>query len=387
MEALATIPVEIQATFAGVLIVALVTILEILDLRRAIRNHKQKIQELSGSSKSSETQPANVKSRGASVRKKKYRLVPLFSLILQFIFGLTVLAVFSAWTYYLVLEGFISPAVFSGLAAVIGIVMPFVVWLTGKRKNKEMAQLLKEIASRPAAPAAAPEKAPVAPAPQLAGAELEETQWKPAAAKPVAKAQTVPESEPTVIAAPEPMAEKITETEAVKLIVPETQGKLLHEEWMPEDSMLRRHYLTHIQAQKQQPDLTRKQPYELPARPTDSMLRRHYDSLMASLQQSAPVRESAPTLRVEAAPLVQVEPAAAEAEVERKAAEVREFPVYEQLPQDSMLRRHYLTALRYRLESALPPRPTDSILMRHFDNWKNVQLDREIAKCMEGMIT
>lgn len=388
MEALTTIPVEIQATFAGVLVVALVTILEILDLRRAIRNHKQKIQELSGFSKSSEAQSPNVQSLGASVRKKKYRLVSLFSVILQFIFGLTVLAVFSSWAHYLVQEGFIGSAIISGLTAVLGIVMPFVVWLTAKRKNEEMAQLLKKIESRPVATATAPEKTPVTSVPQLSGAELEGTQWKPAAVeKIIAKAQTIPESEPAAITIPEPAAKTINEAQAVTEPAPaaapvaaEIQGKALGEDRMPEDSMLRRHYLTHIQALKQQSELTPKQQHDVPVRPTDSMLRRHYDSLMATLQQSAPVKESAP--------IVQVEPAmVAEIKAEERAVEVRKTDVYEKLPEDSMLRRHYLTALRYRLESALPPCPTDSMLMRHFDNWKNVHLDREIAKCMEGMNT
>lgn len=38
------------------------------------------------------------------------------------------------------------------------------------------------------------------------------------------------------------------------------------------------------------------------------------------------------------------------------------------LPQDSMLRRHYLANLRAMVESLNPPRPTDSCLSRHFDS-------------------
>lgn len=375
MEALATIPLEIQATFAGVLIVALVTVLEILDLRRAIRSHEQKIQALSDSSASP---GAKTPSRGASARKKKYRVVSLFSLTLEFIFGLVVLAVFAGWTYYLVQEGFIGSAIVSGLTAVLGIVMPFVVWLASKRKNKEMAQLLKEIESRPV-PSAAPERTPAATAPQLAGAELVETQRKPTPVeKTVARAQTVSEPEPKVTAMPEPAA-PIIETRAAESapVVAEVQEKVPYKERIPEDSMLRRHYLTHIRMLKQSVEVTHEMPSEWPARPTDSMLRRHYDSWMAVLQSSASAREPVP--------VQQVEPAAAAIQIEQKAAAVRELSACECLPQDSMLRRHYLTTLRCRLESALPPCPTDSMLRRHFDNWKNVQLDREIAKYMKRM--
>lgn len=384
MEALATIPLEVQATFAGVLIVALVTVLEILDLRRAIRGHEQKIQELSGSSVPPGAQPAKVPSRGASARKRKYRLVSLFSLTLEFIFGLAVLTVFSGWTYYLVQEGFIGTAIVSGLTAVLGIVMPFALWLAGKRKNKEMAQLLKEIESRPV-PAAAPERAPAAMAPQLAGAELEETQRKPVAVeKTVAQARTVSEPEPKVTAAPEPAAPviKVRAAEpapAAATVVAEAQKKAPHEERIPEDSMLRRHYLTHIRMLKQAVELPREVPSEWPARPTDSMLRRHYDSWMAVLRSSASAGEPAPVR--------QDEPAAAEVKAEQKASAVQTHPADERLPEDSMLRRHYLSALRCHLESVLPPCPTDSMLKRHFDNWKNVQLDREIARYVEGMST
>jgi hypothetical protein len=40
----------------------------------------------------------------------------------------------------------------------------------------------------------------------------------------------------------------------------------------------------------------------------------------------------------------------------------------ENLPQDSMLRRHYLANLRAMVVSLNPPRPTDSCLSRHYDS-------------------
>jgi len=38
------------------------------------------------------------------------------------------------------------------------------------------------------------------------------------------------------------------------------------------------------------------------------------------------------------------------------------------LPEDFMLRRHYLTHLLALVESRMPPRPTDSTLRRHYDS-------------------
>jgi hypothetical protein len=49
------------------------------------------------------------------------------------------------------------------------------------------------------------------------------------------------------------------------------------------------------------------------------------------------------------------------------------------LPQDSMLRRHYLTHVRAML-NALNPRPTDSALSRHYDT----QITADIARCLHN---
>ena len=51
---------------------------------------------------------------------------------------------------------------------------------------------------------------------------------------------------------------------------------------------------------------------------------------------------------------------------------------YKNLPQDSTLRRHYLTNLRAMIESLKPPRPTDSSLSRHYD----AMILAEIEQCV-----
>jgi len=48
------------------------------------------------------------------------------------------------------------------------------------------------------------------------------------------------------------------------------------------------------------------------------------------------------------------------------------------LPQDSMLRRHYLTNLRAMIESINPPRPTEFSLSRHYD----AMISAEIEQCV-----
>lgn len=363
MDALATIAVEIQATLAGVLVVALVTILQILDLRRAKHTHRQKIQELSESLAGGGIKSSTVAGYESTRRKKKYCLISTFSLILQFIFGLIVFAFFSCWALYLINEGFTGSAILSGITALVGIIMPFVVWLGCRRKSKEMAQLIKKIESSPKVQPVT-EKEPAIPAAALAEAGMEKA--KP---EPIAAARTVvAEVQPDI--APSPLQPAVHVPPAAETIVAAVSEKADFSGKIPEDSMLRRHYLTHIQARKES---------RLPARPTDSMLRRHYDSLMA-IRQEETASKPAP------APIQPIEPVIiTECKAEVGAAVVnRESVRKEGLPQDSMLRRHYLATLRYTLESGLPPRPTDSILMRHFDNWTNHFIETEVNKRLHG---
>jgi hypothetical protein len=49
---------------------------------------------------------------------------------------------------------------------------------------------------------------------------------------------------------------------------------------------------------------------------------------------------------------------------------------YENLPQDSMLRRHVITHVHAMVESKMPLRPTDSALRRHYDTMINHELNR-----------
>lgn len=48
------------------------------------------------------------------------------------------------------------------------------------------------------------------------------------------------------------------------------------------------------------------------------------------------------------------------------------------VPEDSMLRRHFLTQLESEIEAALFPRPTDSVLQRHYDSLVAVELKNRL---------
>lgn len=49
------------------------------------------------------------------------------------------------------------------------------------------------------------------------------------------------------------------------------------------------------------------------------------------------------------------------------------------LPEDSMLRRHFLTQLQSEIEATLYPRPTDSVLQRHYDALVATELENRLA--------
>lgn len=49
------------------------------------------------------------------------------------------------------------------------------------------------------------------------------------------------------------------------------------------------------------------------------------------------------------------------------------------IPEDAVLRRHFMSQLRLEIEAALHPRPTDSILQRHYDALVTVKLEQRLA--------
>jgi hypothetical protein len=49
------------------------------------------------------------------------------------------------------------------------------------------------------------------------------------------------------------------------------------------------------------------------------------------------------------------------------------------IPEDSVLRRHYITQLRSEIEQGLSPRPTDFTLQRHYDALVSSELENRLA--------
>lgn len=126
---------------------------------------------------------------------------------------------------------------------------------------------------------------------------------------------------------------------------------------VPEDSVLKRHHLAQIQAEKDKLS----QPY-----PTDSVLRRHYDALHSVTLPAptlAPIISKTENLAIETIPAPT--PVAPTIKAEQSF-----------VPEDSVLKRHFLSLLRQQVESKLPERPSDSVLKRHFDSLVDAELTR-----------
>lgn len=50
------------------------------------------------------------------------------------------------------------------------------------------------------------------------------------------------------------------------------------------------------------------------------------------------------------------------------------------VPEDAVLRRHFISHLRREIEAALHPRPTDSILQRHYDALVEIKLEQRLTE-------
>jgi len=141
---------------------------------------------------------------------------------------------------------------------------------------------------------------------------------------------------------------------------------------IPQDSILRRHYLANLEAEKR----ARANPY-----PTDSVLRRHYDA-MHRLAVDTRVGSENP-----ASNTTRVAPTSPKASIIEKAigkeslagspaANPRENMC---LPQDSVLQRHFLSQLRAEIEAGFCARPTDSVLRRHYDSLIASELKKRLT--------
>ncbi|WP_125468801.1 hypothetical protein [Methylomagnum ishizawai] len=191
----------------------------------------------------------------------------------------------------------------------------------------------------------------------------------------------------TVIEAPTPVEEPLVATTAAPIPaetapVAAPPVRTPRPAWVPEDSVLRRHFMQHTALMAQ----TVAGP-----RPGDSVLIRHYGQLVQS-RIDACLRDEASLLKLRAdyaariaalavaAPPAPVAPTATAVEtptpVETPAAAQAPRPPL--IPQDSVLRRHFLHHVLHMLKSVAPPRPTDSVLIRHYEQC----LDSEFNACL-----
>lgn len=193
-----------------------------------------------------------------------------------------------------------------------------------------------------------------------------------------------PRAEPSPIAeAPRPVPVQVVQQSAAVEVAPlaaKPCSEPSNVNDIPQDSVLRRHYLAGRQTEKE----ARANPY-----PTDSVLRRHYDATHGLILETPTVAEKvAPEpQRVDPAPAkVESRPVKAgrpsiEAAMEKRAGGSGGVNGANQasLPEDSTLRRHFLSQLQAEIERQLPPKPSDSVLRRHFEQLLQCELENRLA--------
>lgn len=214
----------------------------------------------------------------------------------------------------------------------------------------------------------------------IATAVFLKTQKKAAeeAAKQTPKVVETPAQQQEPEVAVEPKVEVVqpvapqSETPAViaptKSVEPERQVSQIMPNYslLPEDSVLRRHYFSQVQALLEK---------SLPARPSDATLKRHYEAILAEkLEQVLNDKDLLGQLtdehqsrkqEVVAQPTPEVKQP--EPSIETPAvAEPAISPAVAKIPEDSVLKRHYFTHLRAVAEASLSPKPSDSVLRRHW---------------------
>lgn len=153
---------------------------------------------------------------------------------------------------------------------------------------------------------------------------------------------------------------------------------------LPEDSTLKRHYVTYLASIIAT---------VIGTRPTDNTLRRHYDSLVAAtleecLQNECKAKQMLSdyeAYRKRISPLVAVK--APDSTVRIKTSLKTTTSLATHVPQDFVLRRHYTTHLASMIAIVTGLRPTDNTLRRHYDNLVAAKLEECLedelkAKCL-----
>ncbi len=125
---------------------------------------------------------------------------------------------------------------------------------------------------------------------------------------------------------------------------------------IPEDSILKRHYLSHLSSLIEALS---------PPRPTDSVLSRHHDAIQATRLVQCTIDQKAYDQLLNE---YEYSKSFTFSEVSAQPKEfLVEVPCSNIIPEDSILKRHYLTHISSMIEELGTIRPTDSVLCRHHD--------------------
>jgi hypothetical protein len=139
--------------------------------------------------------------------------------------------------------------------------------------------------------------------------------------------------------------------------------------WIPGDSVLRRHFYTHIRTMLDAvgPPPASDAVLEVIARDESRLGRLQADYATWRAAQARPAPASPTALAAAASPTA-VRPKAAAAPSDAAAA----------IPEDSVLRRHFLARVRAALEGP-NGHPTESVLRRHREQWLCAQMEETLA--------
>ncbi|AMK77920.1 MULTISPECIES: hypothetical protein [Methylomonas] len=206
-------------------------------------------------------------------------------------------------------------------------------WLVWKGKLKSISKALGKIQVSP------PQQA-TSSAPNTNSQTNAPSPNTPIEQQPVAPVE-VPTPAPEPVVEPEPQAPVVDAVAEKPTTTPFTAEEATAVK-IPEDSILKRHYLAALQAEKD----ALSNPY-----PTDSVLRRHYETLhkIATPQHSKTVDES------------------------------KSDQPQTSSPEDSTVRKHSLEQLRTEVAGELPAPPTDSVLKRHYESLLQTKLQQRLA--------
>jgi hypothetical protein len=215
----------------------------------------------------------------------------------------------------------------------------------------------------------------------------------PESAKPIK--QTPQHTDKVAAPAKEKASPAVTQAVAVenKPVITPQPTISLETSLLPQDSMLKRHYLTHVRAMMNSLN---------PSRPTELALSRHYDTqINANIERCLnnkmamdqliadyadykktlirPVTESQPIAVTVEKPQTIIEPSVQVETVTQSSAVLPQHKV-SKVPKDSMLRRHYLTNLYSQVAANMSPRPTDATLCRHYDAMLEHEVNNQLNK-------